>query len=562
MPNNRIESDVRPKKGVSPMKKSTVTLWMLLVLLVCACCREKSRNEDRAESLPQDPGAGNGFRFAGGVPVDKRYFNERFNISFAHPRNWLVLFENESEGTWSKPVCIAEPPKPGGRGGFTLQVSAVHEGGNLDSYMQKAESDLRGIFSGFKLISAQRKETLGWPSAWMTYSYRRNVGTMQELNVTIVFGKVRNVLLQFICEAPASDFNDLLPVFHAIIKSTRISAGDLRLPNTVLTGTERCGRCGSAFGAYEKPVAVMDLELGDVIGLCNRCSVSVDSTKVEGAAAVLGKEGTSDSWEKMVDAFLAKDFSLAVELGKKRTRKHSTDASGHFLLGCAYSRLGRQMECLRHHRIAYKDLGGELPILQWTANLATRRPNSAPALTLWGTALDLVGQKTKAIQTYKKAIATDPKDPEAYLNLANVYKAKKQFSEAETTYQSVLSHVPDCVGAYTALGLLYDENLKQMEKAERAYKKALAIDPSAVNALYNYGNLLLRKRDNASAEALYRRAVEEQSDFAPAYLNLGALHYHAGDTEEALKYFRKAEELDADGQYGKAARANILTLTE
>ena len=216
-------------------------------------------------------GPGNPEAASTGDKTSTRYVNKKYGISFRHPQNWEVIFEDESEGMWMKPVCMAEPPDPSGRAGLTLQIGPLSEGGTVKSYMQKAESDLRGLFSGFRLIRAEEREVLGWPTAWIEYRYSGGVGPMQELNVTAFLGKTRTVPLQFICESPRAKYGRWLPAFEQIIKSTEILPEGLQLPQVVLVGGQKCGRCGRALSTDAEVGAVMDPEAGDVIPVCRAC---------------------------------------------------------------------------------------------------------------------------------------------------------------------------------------------------------------------------------------------------------------------------------------------------
>jgi len=199
------------------------------------------------------------------------YENGDYGFSLRHPPDWEVIFEDESEGMWMKPVCMAEPPDPSGRAGFTLQVGPLSEGGTVKSYLEKAESDLSGMFSDFSLIRAEEREVLGWPAAWMEYRYSGGVGDMQELNVTVFLGKTRTVPLQFICESPKTKYSRWFPAFEQIINSLEIMPKGLSLPQVVLVGGQNCGRCGRSLSDSEDVGAVMDPEAGDVVPVCAAC---------------------------------------------------------------------------------------------------------------------------------------------------------------------------------------------------------------------------------------------------------------------------------------------------
>ncbi len=93
---------------------------------------------------------------------------------------------------------------------------------------------------------------------------------------------------------------------------------------------------------------------------------------------------------------------------------------------------------------------------------------------------------------------------------------------------------------------MLSDHLKRYEEAEKAYKKAIELDPNDAYAWFNLGNLsqnYLKRYDDA--EKAYRKGIELNPNDAYAWFNLGnLLHVHLKRYEEAEKAFRKAIELD------------------
>jgi len=485
--------------------------------------------------------------------LPQEHVSRKYSLSMRYPAGWEIVFTDQHEAPWVKPVGIGGPKAAGGRPGFTLLLSAISSEGSIDRYMKKASADLERMFGRINVLCAEERKVNGYPAAWMEYTYRS--GTMRELNVTLVMGRTRHVLMQFICECPADRFTQFLPVFSEMIRSVRLINDRLGLPHVVLTGVQKCGACSHPFSQAESKYTAFDAEKQEFLALCATCRHQEKAEEHDASSTSLQK--------RTVDAYLRKDFPEAVKLGSEWVKEKQDDPLAHFLLGAAYSSVGRQTDLLRHHGIACTELGGKQAILDWTAKLVARNPASAVALTLRGSALDLPGGKNSgSIEAYKKAISIEPDYPTAYFNLANVHKRNKNYDDARTVFETVIARVPHCARAYSGLGLLYDECLKQPGKAQEAYEKALAVDASCATALFNYANLQMRRKEHEKAKEFYLRAVKAQPSLVPAYVNLGGLYYFAGDRAKALESFRKASELDPDGQYGKAARANIRALTE
>lgn len=86
------------------------------------------------------------------------------------------------------------------------------------------------------------------------------------------------------------------------------------------------------------------------------------------------------------------------------------------------------------------------------------------------------------------------------------------------------------------------------DAARRAYEKALALNPRRIEALSNYGNLLVVDRQFAEAQGFYERALALNVRFAPALNNLGVVTVYLAEgpcPESAEALFRRAAAADA-----------------
>ncbi len=89
-------------------------------------------------------------------------------------------------------------------------------------------------------------------------------------------------------------------------------------------------------------------------------------------------------------------------------------------------------------------------------------------------------------------------------------------------------------------GLRLDEDETSRPRAERAYRRAIELDPRLAVALTNLGNLRLVSDDPTEAEELYRRAMEADPKLAEAPYNLAYLLVERGDRSEAIGLFSTA----------------------
>jgi Tfp pilus assembly protein PilF len=106
-----------------------------------------------------------------------------------------------------------------------------------------------------------------------------------------------------------------------------------------------------------------------------------------------------------------------------------------------------------------------------------------------------------------------------------------------------IQRYPDYSAAYTNLAIVY-ERQKQTEQALWLLKKAIEVDPSAVEAMNRLGLLSRQQGDFAAAEAYWRQATIADPGYANAWYNLGILsELYKQDYPAALDCFRHYQAL-------------------
>ena len=80
----------------------------------------------------------------------------------------------------------------------------------------------------------------------------------------------------------------------------------------------------------------------------------------------------------------------------------------------------------------------------------------------------------------------------------------------------------------------------------RAYREALAFDPSLVPALINLGNLHYAEGHLPEAAALYEQAIRLAPDSFEGWFNLGHTHHDEGRFAEAVRCYARGLELCPD----------------
>lgn len=134
-------------------------------------------------------------------------------------------------------------------------------------------------------------------------------------------------------------------------------------------------------------------------------------------------------------------------------------------------------------------------------------------------------------------------------DVVRVLRAKTSAEDQASAYELYLE------------GCRLDEDEATYERAERAYERAIALDPSLSNALTNLGNLCYRRGDVERAENCYSRALEVDAEQPEAHYNFGFLHLERGDPSRAAECFRRALEHDpsfADAHFNLAMACEEL----
>ncbi|MGH8444386.1 MAG: tetratricopeptide repeat protein [Solimonas sp.] len=118
--------------------------------------------------------------------------------------------------------------------------------------------------------------------------------------------------------------------------------------------------------------------------------------------------------------------------------------------------------------------------------------------------------------------------------------------EAMIALQVLSSDFPQYSGPWTNLGLLHAQ-LKQRDKAQAAFAKAVQINPRNAVALDGLGLLYRESGDAARAEQQYLKAIAAQPDYAQAHYNLAILYDLAlRRPQEALAQYRLYQKLAGD----------------
>lgn len=181
------------------------------------------------------------------------------------------------------------------------------------------------------------------------------------------------------------------------------------------------------------------------------------------------------------------------------------------------------------------------------------------------------------------AFKYDPKDAAAVYSLGQAHLKDKRYDEAEKIFRkgTLLKQGRALFLAGTALALEGKQQLKEAEElfiraresdpnnlrvrldlggfyerkkipvlAAPEYGRATELDPRNPETHYLYGRALIGMNEFNAGLAAFLRSSQEDSTYAPAYLEAGRLFFRANRAEEAAEKFRRYSELKPDDYRG------------
>ena len=172
---------------------------------------------------------------------------------------------------------------------------------------------------------------------------------------------------------------------------------------------------------------------------------------------------------------------------------------------------------------------------------------------------------------WEDAAAKSPLMVRPQVHLGNALRSRGQFDAAERAYRRAIDLEPAHRAANTNLANLYleagqgtnDETTSRRlyEWSAERYEEVLDTDPAYKEALNNLGSVYALLGRDREAELAYRQAIDRNPHFADPYFNLGGFYSQRHRLTEAVAMYERglALERDADAYF---ALGNIHAKTE
>src|SRR2546423_1693711 len=288
------------------------------------------------------------------------------------------------------------------------------------------------------------------------------------------------------------------------------------------------------------------------------------------------------AWYGLGRAQAAKgDHAAAIESYGKACALFPAYGVAHFALAAELRRLGRKPEAQQHIAAYAKNVTSEPPLDDPLFQRIHELNLSSQAHLQRGAELEKAALLDEAIREHEAALANDPGNVQAHVNLISLYgragdpgKAKqhfeaatrlnpgrsdawfdygvllymqKRFDEAEEAYLHALQTNPGYAEAHTNLGAIYEQR-GRLSDAEREFRQAIKDRPDYPLARFHLGRILVDRHEYDEAIHQLQRALTPDDDNTPVYLYaLGATYARAGDRAHAVEFLQRAH--DAASNY-------------
>jgi adenylate cyclase len=169
----------------------------------------------------------------------------------------------------------------------------------------------------------------------------------------------------------------------------------------------------------------------------------------------------------------------------------------------------------------------------------------------------------QAVEAYGRAIELRPFYAEAHVGLGDARAAKGDIDGAVAAYQKALTFNAVNPRVHLSLGKIYFNEKGLYYEAVSAFKKAIDLDPDAVEARMGLGEVYEDKGLYKEAIEEYNRVIELDAKHTGALYNI-ALAYEKVDTREAIvqweRYIALASQVPSEKDWVDVARQHLRKL--
>jgi tetratricopeptide (TPR) repeat protein len=170
------------------------------------------------------------------------------------------------------------------------------------------------------------------------------------------------------------------------------------------------------------------------------------------------------------------------------------------------------------------------------------------------------GKYDEAIAKFNEVIASVPKCTECYVGIGAANREKKDYAAAEAAYKKALEIDPSYIEAYSGLANIYNDQKKFTEAramSEEATKRASTAGGAGnADMLYNAGVISWNANDFAKAGEQFTAAIAANPNHAESHFMLGQVYLNLGKLPDAAKEFDTYTKIAPNGPNAAKAKSN------
>jgi len=146
--------------------------------------------------------------------------------------------------------------------------------------------------------------------------------------------------------------------------------------------------------------------------------------------------------------------------------------------------------------------------------------------------------------------------PDELFEQAQAAEEAKDIDTAQRLYRKVMLIDPRDPAAAFNLGNLL-RSLGRKVEAEAAYRAASRVDPTFAEAWYNLADMLEERGEMDQAVVCLNKALNADSGYADALFNLAGLKMRVGEADDAIPLWERYLALDAASEWAERARQSL-----
>jgi protein O-GlcNAc transferase len=227
--------------------------------------------------------------------------------------------------------------------------------------------------------------------------------------------------------------------------------------------------------------------------------------------------------------------------------------AARYALALATRQLGREAEA-RAHLALYEQNRTGAPPPEDPLLVAVHALNAGVLpLLAKAKAVAANGDWQQAILLHEQALALDPRQEQAHINLISLYGRAGQFDKAAHHFHQALALNPNRDETHYNYAVLLSSR-GNAQQAAAAYQKALALNPNHPEANNNLAAILAAAGRFDEALRLTERALAQRPGYPQAHFNAANIHIRRHNIPEAIRH------LEAAAAANDANRAHYLQL--